>query len=786
MWKAKWIWCDNRLGTTNREHELVYFRRTFDVPADRPCSLVVHVTADSRYRLYLNGHSVSVGPAKGDNHTHYYETVDLTGRLKAGKNVLAVKVLHYAGFRPWKMGTNGPISVWRSDTGALLVEGILEDENGACIEAVHTDSGWKCMRDEGYSLVATPFIQWLGGLENVNGAKLPHGWQEIEFDDSAWANAAVCSDTHNAFGELSAWVLTPRPIPPLYERESRFLRVTQTEGVDIDDEEVRSILQQKALPLRVKPGTKVVLELDAGELTTGYLSLKMSGGAGAEVRLLCAECYEPEGSDPRRKRVKGIRDQAEGQRLIGEYDVYAVAGIERGNNAFEIYEPFSFRTFRFVRFEFMAADELLEVHEVGFRDTAYPLEVEGEFACSDSDLTQLWGLSLRTLQRCMHETYEDCPYYEQLQYTMDTRLQMLFTYQVSRDDRLARRAIHDFYSSMLPSGMLQCRYPSVYTQVIPSFSLYWIHMLHEHYTYFGDLQLVRRYLSGMIAVLDWFERHRTPEGIVGMTPPEYWTHFDWVQEWPGGAPPTKDEGPMILHSLMYAVALKKAGDLLEWIGWKEAASEYRERAEEVNQAVIRTAWSDEERYFSNSPKTKDFSQHPQVWAVLSGAIEGNDAVDLLTRTMQDSGLPVLSIPMTYHLFRALESVGMYEASFGLWDRWRSIIGLNMTTLPEVFHKTPRSDCHAWSAVPLAEFAGNILGVKPAEPGYKRIRVQPYPGPLTWAKGAVATKHGPVHVDWSLDNGQFRIAVKGPEHIPVELVLPDGTVEAFFGQIECVV
>jgi len=781
MWKAKWIWSDDRIGASRREHELVYFRRTFDVPTGRACRLTVRVTADSRYRLYLNGQSVSVGPAKGDSHTHYYETVDLTGLLRPGVNALAVLVLHYAGSRPWKMGANGPISVWRSDTGALLLEGELEDENGVCIEALHTNSEWKCRRDDGYALTASPFTQWLGGPEKVDGAKRPHGWQSSGFDDGEWENAAICSDTGNDYGELAAWPLTSRPIPQLYERESRFVRATRSEGVRV--EAIEAMLCQAA-PLQVKPGSTVALELDAGELVTGYLNVKIRGGAGAEVRLLGAECYEPLESDPRGNRLKGVRDRAEGQKLVGEYDVYSAAGVGQGDGDFEIYEPFAFRTFRFVRIEFTAAEEELQVHDVGFRDTGYPLQVEGEFACSDAELTQLWQLSLRTLQRCMHETYEDCPYYEQLQYTMDTRLQMLFTYQVSRDDRLARRAIHDFYSSMLPSGMLQCRYPSVYTQVIPSFSLYWIHMLHEHYMHYGDLTLVRRYLHGAIAVLDWFERHRTPEGIVGMTPPEYWTHFDWVQEWPGGAPPSKDEGPMILHSLMYAVALNKAGDLFEWNGWKEAASEYRARAEELNRAVVRTAWHGEERYFSNNSRTKDFSQHPQLWAVLSGAAAGDEAADLLDRTMRDSALPVLSVPMTYQLFRALEAVGKYEASFGLWERWRSVIGLNMTTLPEVFHRTPRSDCHAWSAVPLAEFACGILGVKPAEPGYERIRVEPHPGPLTWAKGTVATRHGPVHVEWSRDNGRFRISVSGPENIPAELVLPDGTVKVFSGRIEC--
>ena len=67
------------------------------------------------------------------------------------------------------------------------------------------------------------------------------------------------------------------------------------------------------------------------------------------------------------------------------------------------------------------------------------------------------------------ETYMDCPFWEQMQYPMDTRLQALFTYVCSTDTKLARKALQDFHDSILPMGLVQGRAPSNPLQVISTF-----------------------------------------------------------------------------------------------------------------------------------------------------------------------------------------------------------------------------------------------------------------------------------------------------------------------------
>jgi len=761
------------------------FRRGFDVPSDGGCQLTLRVTADSRYRLYLNGESIALGPAKGDRQTHYYETVEVGDRLRTGRNVLAARVLHYGVSEPWQMGEGGPIAVARSGSAAFLMEGELLDAQGKTVERLQTDERWRAIPDESYDYAPSGLTPWLGGMERIDGRRRPQGWEEIEYDDSRWESAAVVSAVGNVYGELTPWRLTARTIPPLYEREARFDAVVRTEG---RASEQGGRLGGAQATVTIEPHERYAVELSSQALRSGYVRLGFSGGAGARIRILYSEGYEPEASSwETDQRLKGARDRAEGGKLVGHEDMYIVGGSGSAATP-EAYEPFGFRVFRYLRLEVETGGEPLTIEDIHYRETGYPLEVAGSFACSDDELNRLWQISLHTLRLCMHETYEDCPYYEQLQYTMDTRLEMLFTYNVAADDRLARRAIHDYHSSALPSGMLQCRYPSMYPQVIPGFSLYWIFMLHEHYMRYGDLELVKRYRPTMLGLLDWFERRLTTEGLVGATPPQYWTHFDWVDEWTRGAPDCQAEGPLTLHSMMYAYALQHAAELLEASGWSDAAADCRAQRQSINEAIRRQCWVEARQYFSHHPQIEEYSQHPQVWAVLCGAIEGLPARELLRRTLADPALPVVSLPMHYELFRALEKVGLESEAFACWEEWRRFLPLQLTTLPEQAHGVPRSDCHAWSALPLAEFGGSLLGVRPAAPGCSRILIRPQPGTLTWARGEVPTRHGIVRVAWQIADGQFELRADAPVGVALEIVLPDGSRHEAMGgdvRVSCV-
>ncbi|MDF2921468.1 MAG: alpha-L-rhamnosidase [Paenibacillaceae bacterium] len=763
IWDGAWIGMEKPQGQGNG-NELVWFRRTFFVP-NEGCTLRLHVSADSRYRLYINGRSVGVGPCKGDANRQYFETYDVSSHLRPGTNIIAAKVLHYGMGGP--MTLSGPCSIWRSPWGAFILDGVLASPEGMTVELLHTDERWRCCRDDSYALVHDSWMSsgWLGGIEHMNGMAALSGAERVTYEDAGWKQAVCSHKPMNKYGILTAFPLTARTIPMMSETPAAF------------NGAVRSSLEGPAsFPLRIAPGDTGWIELDAGELTTGYISLVMSGGSGATVRIRYAECYESTAADG--KRQKGLRDDwtTKGQMLRGDADIYLVSGHGTDEDT-EEYEPFWFRTFRYVRLEWTAAREPLVLIRADYRETGYPLEVHGDFRCSDPEWQPLWDISVRTLRRCMHETYEDCPYYEQLQYTMDTALQAMFTYRLSGDDRLARKAIHDYHCSQLPDGMLQSRFPSVEPQVIPGFSLYWVGMLHEHYRFFGDAEYIRMYLPTADGVLEWFRRRIGEQGLVEPADPHYWSFIDWVAEWPNGVPPANAKGPMAMHSLLLAATLQQAAELNQAVGRISTAEEYRALSGQLNEAVKRTCWSEQQQLFCDGPAVHEYSQHTQLWSVLSGLMTGEAAKHLMRRTLSDNRLAQASYPMIHFLFRALSVAGLYEESYGLWQPWHDMVKLHLTTWAE----SPtgnRSDCHAWGALPLYEFPAEVLGIKPGAPGFASIRIEPKEGPLRWAEGTSATPHGPVRVRWEHTKGFFRIEVKGPANVPVTLKLPDGSLRSY--------
>ena len=107
---TNWIWTPHWNENENRENRFVYFRKEFQI-SSIPEKCVIKVSADSRYKLYVNGILAETGPCKGDASVWYYETVELQQYLKIGENCICAEVLHYS-----TDVKKGNFSVFRTET----------------------------------------------------------------------------------------------------------------------------------------------------------------------------------------------------------------------------------------------------------------------------------------------------------------------------------------------------------------------------------------------------------------------------------------------------------------------------------------------------------------------------------------------------------------------------------------------------------------------------------------------------------------------------------------------
>ena len=498
------------------------------------------------------------------------------------------------------------------------------------------------------------------------------------------------------------------------------------------------------------PNTQREIILNAGEYACGYPLLVMDSGAGATVQIVYAEARTKEGT-------KGVRDDEDDTNVVGFADTYRPGG------GAETYSPLHWRAFRFVKLIIETAGTPLTISGFSYLLTGYPWERRAEFAVEGgpTELAAVQDTDFRTLERCTAETFMDCPYYEQLQYVGDTRLQALLSYVTTGDTRLGARAVRLFDWSRLSDGLTQSRYPSRMEQTIPPFSLIWVLMVEDLWRYAPEeAHTVADCLPGCRGILEWFGRHLTPDGVLGGHLP-WWNFVDWAEGWEGGVPSPAIAGqPSATLNLQYLAALQAYVRVHEGLGDTRESEFWQAEADMLADAILATFWDPDARLFREGPDDDwGCTQHAQAWAILTGLVPQDALDDVVESLHEDETLTQTTYYQTFYVTEALAKAGRLER---LWDRWlapwRAALALHLTTWPEKPEPT-RSDCHAWSAWPTYAFLTHVLGVQPTEPGFSAWAITPRQV-QGWdhVTGTVPTPSGLLRVSVTWDGSKPRVDI----------------------------
>lgn len=704
-WTGKWI---GPAYDPKTDVGIFAFRRRFRLDAV-PASLPVHVSADNRYKLLVNGQPVSLGPQRGDLEHWYFDTIDLAPYLKPGDNTILAVVWNFAYWAPMAQIT--------FRTGFLL-----DDAD----HGLSTPDHWEVARIKGWdfemmSRGARVFYIDIGPGEIVDGRELPDWTALGENVAQSWTapNTVRGAASRGATYE-PAWALIPRSIPPVRYEEVEHHPVVRhgflgdTGGTD---------REPLAPGHAIQPGAMTVL--DFKELLCAYPRIALRGPAGTVVTVTYAEAmWLPDGS-------KGHRNDVAGKEMRGVQDKVVLGSGPT------VFEPLWFRPFRYMSFEVSESSEPVVLEGLRIAETGYPYAVDSLFEADDPHVAPIWDVSLRTAKRCAGETYYDCPYYEQLQYGGDTRIQTMIHYYVSRDRALPRNAVQQFRWSLLDNGLTESRYPNRMTQTIPPFSLWWIQMQHDALMYDRGPALTQADHEANERILT------TYQGIVDGKVEPFWQFGDWVHAWRDGVPPGGAASTM--HRLTLLLARLAVADLAAQIDPRAAA-----RLGQDAKTALRKEYTLRAGLVAHR---EDAQWHPS---------EHSEALYRLAQRwvgMKVSPWPAPELDAskadrcTYY-FSHYKHQAMLPADYlSELGEWKAMIEDGLTTFAENPPPT-RSDCHAWSAHPALGFFQIVAGVTSESPGWTRCRIEPRPGSLERFHARIAHPDGDMTV--SYEDGRLKI------------------------------
>ena len=738
-WHASWV---THPTAPLREPIVLHFRRALDLPS-APSAYPVRVSADNRFILYVNGQRVGDGPARGDLAHWRYERFDLAPYLHTGPNLITATV--------WNFGVYAPIAQM-SDRTAFLLESEMTGK-----AAISTPDGWLVEEEKGQRplpRIVDGFWAYMaaGTGEEIDAARYDWNWSAPSVNEGSWVPAvtpireSIYPNSGNAASAeasdaSNSWALVPDLLPHMAYSPTPAGAVVRTNLPELTG------FPENAITLPAH--TQLHLMLDRKTLTTAYPQLTVSGGKGARIRLTYAEALFD------KQQHKGDRDEVGDRQAIGISDVFLPDG-----GTHRAFEPLWWRTWRYLDLDVSTGDQSLTLDALTANFTEYPFEERASFASASpgadptlaTDLGKIWEISWRTARVNAHETYMDAPYYEQLQYVGDTRIQALISYAVSGDDRLGRQALDAFNDSRSPDGLTRSRYPSSLPQTIPTFSLLWIGMLHDWWMYRTDPAPLRDALPGVRSVLGWFAKYEQSDGLLHAVPG--WSFIDWVQE-KQVIPAYSKSGESCMTTLQYLGALNDAADLEKAYGDPVAADRDRARAVHARSSIYTQCWNQERGLIADNPDHDVFSQQANVLAVLYDVVPKQEQPAMLRKLLAiepgttPNGVLSASYYFRFYLARALDHAGMADDYLQSLAPWRKILPMHFSTWPEVPGET-RSDSHAWSAHPIFDLLTLVAGIQPASPAFASVRIAPHLGALPSLKASYPHPQGLIQLEYHRD------------------------------------
>ena len=770
---AKWVWLD---GPDKPANAYARFRRSFQLH-EAPEAAKVFVTADCKYRLYVNAQHVGDGPVVTHNRLKQVDPYDVTPHLREGENVIAAVVLqrhqHCSRLYPTRGGF------------------LLELEAGAF--RLGTDASWKARWADDYDPNAVQMTIHYGNQEWVDGRKSPVGWDQPGFDDGDWGPAVEIPDAETHWPAelevrtiphmrrvirhpqkvvttlgLSAEASAYADAEPAKAMAHAYVTSSQlTSGLDnlLNPSQAPAILKGN---LTIDPcmgiSDGVLIVLDFGQEMIGRPFLDIECGEGVEVNIGHGE-YLPN------NRVRTVYRPATG----GEQR-YADRYITRGGR--QRFELFDTKGLRYLEIHFnrltpLDGENQVRIHEVGVAESVTPYDLASEFHCSDPLLDDIWSISRRTAVVLCQEGHI-CDAQREQNYYVESEHDMILL-QTFGHVEMIRSCLDTFVRLQKPEGDFLPYFPlgpdrsldEITTDELWFTAQYALpYAIYLDWLFAGRDDRQPEWLAGCDRCYDWIMSHVGPHGTIQNLPGK--PFFEWCAM--DLRRSCDDAHPAELAAMNGAIvfAFDRLAEVATDWGRDDLAEKWTRGNDAVRRACGERFWDDKrEAYvdgvYDNIPSAI-VSQTTNMWATMAKFGPPEQLAQALRTVEAPDGCDVPVVNFMEGLYH--EALRLFDMDAPAIGRIREVFGAMLDHGATTVWEDPftlefdNAHCMAISAHGLWYLTRTALGVTPMRNAYERFTVRISPLDLTWAKGRVATPHGYIDVDWQLkdDTMQLRLTV----------------------------
>ena len=762
-------------------------RSTFTTMGKPIASARLYVTARGIYEVFLNGTRVGddyYNPGLSQyNITHFYQTYDVTGLVRAGGNAIGAVLSE-----GWWSGLLSFGAIWNhfGDRQSLLAKLVITYADGTSDTVTTNDRTWKYFANGPVVYGSLDF----GEIYDSAREAAVEGWATAAYDDHAWKPAVEVPTAGTTFaGEDVPFGGGPKT-------RIAFDRLS-LRGQIGDTARVFRTLPAKRVT-EVRPG---VFVYDLGQNIVGVPRITIPNGrAGTRMTLRYAEMLYPDLSESG-KNVGMI--MTENYRAALSQDVYT---MKAGR---QVYQP-RFTSHGFQYIEITGIEQALPMAAVEGVAISSVHTLTADYKTSSDRVNQVWSNLVWSNVDNFLTIPTDCPQRnERMGWSGDINVFSRTATYVSNTDQFLTRHMQAMRDVQWPSGR--------FTDIAPvggGFGgVLWgsagVVVPWEVYLQYKDLVILEHHYPAMVAYANYLETTLDPktglsaDGLLG----------DWL------GPQNRLLGSAFLVTAYHAYDLAILAKVAEVLGKPQDAARFRELAEKrkaffnatfvnADKKTIATGRSgfgpgpvspDAENEFrlADTQTSYAVSLGLGVFSAENVPIAVRNLANAVSRqNMDDEGVmrPKYALMTgfigTAWISAALSQNGQSEPAYRLlhntsYPSWLYAVDQGATTIWERLNgytiekgfggNNSMNSFNHYSFGAVGQWMiAHSLGIARDEPGFQRFILQPEPDPtgtMTWAEGHYDSMYGRIRSAWKVDGSLIRYRATVPANTMATLYLP---------------